>query len=107
MEVRLMEENGVSVFLVDGEINIGTSSQLRKLFEQKSSLKILVDLDKATYIDSSGLATLVEMLKKTKAKGGSMGLAGMSDKVRSLFEITKLDRLFSIYPSRTEAVSRL
>jgi anti-sigma B factor antagonist len=106
MEVKTLEENGVAVFQVSGEINISTSPDLRKFFEKKTSNKVVVDLEKVTYIDSSGLATLVEMLKKTKAQGGTLGLAGMSDKVKSLFEITKLDKLFAIHPTRAQALAQ-
>ena len=106
MDVKLVDDGGVSVFQVSGEINIGTSPDLRKQFEKNTSKKVVVDLEKVTYVDSSGLATLVEMLKKTKSQGGSLGLAGMSEKVKSLFEITKLDKLFSIYPTRVQAVSQ-
>ena len=106
MEVKALEENGILIFQVSGEINISTSPELRKSFEKQLSKKVVVDLEKVTYIDSSGLATLVEMLKKTKAQGGTLGLAGMSDKVKSLFEITKLDKLFSIYPTRIQAVTQ-
>ncbi len=107
MDVKLYEDDGVTVFQVNGEINISSSPDLRKHFEKLSSKKIVLDLEKVTYVDSSGLATLVEMLKKTKSKGGILGLAGMTDKVKSLFEITKLDKLFAIYPSRSQAVSQV
>ena len=107
MEVKSMERDGVMVFQVNGEINISTSPDLKKQFEKQPSKKIVVDLEKVSYIDSSGLATLVEILKKTKLQGGSLGLAGMSDKVRSLFEITKLDKLFLVFKSQDEAVSRV
>ena len=106
MDVKRVEENGVAIFSVNGEINIGTSPELRKQFEKSPAKKVVVDLEKVNYIDSSGLATLVEILKKTKSQGGSLGLAGMSDKVRSLFEITKLDKLFAIYADRNEAVTK-
>ncbi len=106
MEVKATQQDGVTVIQVTGEININTSPDLRKLFEKQGSKKIVVDLEKVTYIDSSGLATLVEILKKTKTQGGSLGLSAMSDKVKSLFEITKLDKLFSIFPNQQEAVSR-
>ncbi len=106
MEVRAFEKESVTVFLVSGEINISTSPELKKQFEKQSSKTVVVDLEKVTYIDSSGLATLVEVLKKTKTQGGSLGLAGMSDKVKSLFEITKLDKLFQIFKTQDEAVSR-
>ena len=105
MDVKSFDENGVSIYQVVGEINISTSPDLRKLFEKQPTKKVVVDLEKVSYIDSSGLATLVEMLKKTKTQGGSLGLAGMSDRVKSLFEITKLDKLFAIYPNRAQAVA--
>ena len=107
MDVKSFEKEGVVVFQVNGEINISTSPDLKKQFEKKPAKKIVVDLDKVSYIDSSGLATLVEVLKKTKSQGGSLGLAAMSDKVKSLFEITKLDKLFLICHSQDEAVSRI
>lgn len=107
MDVKLSEKEGVAVYLVNGEINISTSPDLKKQFEKQSFKKIVVDLEKVNYIDSSGLATLVEILKKTKLQGGSLALASMSDKVRSLFEITKLDKLFSIFGNQVEAINKI
>ena|SRR3989338_2935565 len=107
MDLKALEQDGVMVFHVTGEINISTSPELKKQFEKQAVKKLVVDLEKVNYIDSSGLATLVEILKKTKGQGGNLGLAGMSEKVKSLFEITKLDKLFSIYPNQQEAVSRV
>lgn len=107
MEVKIFQENDAAVFQVMGEINIATSPDLLKAFEKQSSKKIVVDLEKVSYVDSSGLATLVEMLKKVRAAGGAFGLAGPSDKIRSLFEITRLDKLFSMYPNRAKAVDAL
>jgi anti-sigma B factor antagonist len=105
MDVKSIQQGEVLVYQIQGEINISTSPELKKQFDKQAAKKTVVDLSKVTYIDSSGLATLVEMLKKTKGQGGSLGLAGMSEKVRSLFEITKLDKLFSIFPTSEQAVS--
>ena len=107
MDVKSFEKEGVLVFQVNGEINISTSPELKKQFEKQPSKKVVVDLEKVSYIDSSGMATLVEILKRTKSQGGSLGLSGMSDKVKSLFEITKLDKLFLIFVNQDEAVSRV
>ena len=107
MDVKTMEKEGVLVFQVNGEINISTSPELKKQFEKQPSKKIVVDLEKVSYIDSSGLATLVEILKKTKSQGGSLGLAAMSDKVKSLFEITKLDKLFLLFKSQDDAIGHV
>ena len=107
MDVKLFEKEGVAVFQINGEINISTSPDLKKQFEKQALKKVVVDLEKVNYIDSSGLATLVEILKRTKSQGGSLGLSGLSDKVKSLFEITKLDKLFTILRTQDEAVSRV
>ena len=107
MEVKTFEKDGVLVFQVDGEINISTSPELKKQFEKQTSKKVVVDLLKVGYIDSSGLATLVEILKRTKSQSGALVLSGLSDKVKSLFEITKLDKLFQVAVSQDEAVNRI
>ena len=107
MEIKSTENEGVVILVVNGEININTSPELKKHFEKQTLKKIVVDLERVTYVDSSGLATLVELLKKTKVRGGSLGLSGMPDKIKSLFEITKLDKLFSVFPSQQEALARI
>ncbi len=106
MNVKVSDQNDVAIFQIEGEINISTSPELKKNFEKKPSKKVVIDLEKVSYIDSSGLATLVEILKKTKSQGGSLGLAGLTEKVKSLFEITKLDKLFLIYPNQKEALAK-
>ena len=107
MEVKSFDKEGVMVFQVNGEINISTSPELKKQFEKQPSKKIVVDLTEVPYVDSSGLATLVEILKRTKLQGGNLGLSGLSDKVRSLFEITKLDKLFQVFKTQDDAVNKV
>lgn len=107
MDIKQFENEGVVILVVNGEININTSPDLKKHFEKQASRKIVVDLERVTYVDSSGLATLVEMLKKTKVQGGSLGLAGMPEKIKSLFEITKLDKLFAVFANQQEALTRI
>ena len=107
MDIKLSENNGVTVAAIEGEINISSSPQLKKEMEKVTNPKVVVNLAKVGYVDSSGLATLVELLKKARSKGGALYLTNLSDKVRSLFEITKLDKLFGIYPDDATAVAKL
>ena len=106
MEVKLTESNGVLIAEIEGEINISTSPELKKKFENIEISNVVINLDKVGYVDSSGLATLVEILKKARAKGGKIHLTHLSDKVRSLFEITKLDKLFGIYQDDQSALEQ-
>lgn len=107
MRIKSTESGGIVVVEVEGEINITTSPELKKSFDSIRTAKVVINMQNVGYIDSSGLATLVELLKKVKQKGGNLSLSQVSEKVRSLFEITKLDRLFSIYSSNEEALKSL
>ena len=110
MAVKTESKNGLMVCHVDGDIDINCSPDLKKVFDKlisQKAPKIVIELSKVTYIDSSGLATLVGILKNMRSYGGKMRLAGMSPKVKSLFEITKLDKLFEIMASEEEAIAGL
>ena len=96
MEIKSTEKEGVLMVEVNGEINISSSPELKKAFDKFQTSKVVINMTRVGYIDSSGLATLVELLKKTKVKGGSLTLTNLSDKVKSVFEITKLDKLFGV-----------
>lgn len=107
MQINERKVNEVTILELSGEIDINTSPQVRKAFDQlikEQRKKILLNFTEVTYIDSSGLATLVEMLQRLKRFGGSLRLCNLSEKVKGLFEITKLDRLFSIFASEEEAL---
>jgi len=104
MDIRTSEKDGFTIVEVNGEINISSSPELKKAFEKIPANKILINMAKVGYVDSSGLATLVELLKRLKMKGGTLCPTQLSDKVRSLFEITKLDKLFGIFPTDESAL---
>lgn len=108
MAVRTEPKSGLMICHIDGEIDINTSPDLKKAFDKlisKKTPKIVINLTKVTYVDSSGLATLVGILKDMRSYGGKMRLASMSSKIKSLFEITKLDKLFEIMANEEEAIS--
>lgn len=108
MAVRTENKNGLVVCYVDGEIDINTAPDIKKYFEKilvKKTPKIIINFSKVTYVDSSGLATLVEILKGMKGYGGRMRLTNLSPKIKSLFEITKLEKLFEIIADEAEAIA--
>ena len=110
MAVKTESKNGFMVCRVDGDIDINCSPDLKKVFDKlisQKTPKIVIEMTKVVYVDSSGLATLVGILKNMRSYGGKMRLAGMSPKVKSLFEITKLDKLFDIMASEEEAIAGL
>jgi anti-sigma B factor antagonist len=61
---------------------------------------ILIDLKDITFIDSSGLGTLVVLLKKVRSLDRTLCICSINDQVRMLFELTSMDRVFEVYDSR-------
>ena len=97
-----------AVVEVTGEVNLAHSNvfqeDLANIVAEKPQ-RLVLDLTGVTYMDSSGIASLVKMLSRAKAIGASMHLVGMSDRVRSLFEITRLDHVFEIHTTCDEALA--
>ncbi len=107
MQIRFENKDGIMICAAEGDIDINTSPQVKKSFDKvmkDKNAKVLINLQKVEYIDSSGLATLVEILKNIKNYGGKLKISNLSNKVRSLFEITKLEKLFDIADSQDEAL---
>ncbi|NQT23673.1 MAG: STAS domain-containing protein [Candidatus Omnitrophica bacterium] len=99
MHIKTEDKNDVKICYINGEVDINTAPQIKKIFDKviaEKKPKIVVNFKDVSYIDSSGLATLVEMLKNIRTYGGKLKLANLSSKIKSLFEITKLDKLFDI-----------
>ena len=79
---------------------------MREMLQTKASERvpaILLDFSEVKYIDSSGLATLVEYYQKSRSYSGQLALAGMSNRVRSVFDLVRLNEILSIYPDVAEA----
>ena len=109
MNVRQEKKNGVLIFLPEGEININNSPQLRKAFDEifkQNEKKVLIDFSRVIYIDSSGLATLIEMLQRLKKTGGALRFSDMDQKIKNVFEITKLHKLFLCKTYRSSSFKR-
>ncbi len=111
MDITIKElENDIVLISLDGEIDLYTASDLRDaIFEQIDSnkIKIIIDLENITYIDSSGIGTLITSLSKLKKINGNMSIIHVYDSVKKVFELTKLTTFFKIFGSEQEAISFL
>jgi anti-sigma B factor antagonist len=91
-----------NVFPLEGEIDLHISpavaTSLQEIIAQKPP-RLLVDLSRVTYLDSSGLAVLIDAMQKVQKYGGKFGVVGMQESVRSIFEIARLDQVFRIFPT--------
>ena len=96
-----------NVLPLDGEIDLHVSPRvavsLSQMVEKKMDT-IVVDLSRVSYIDSSGLAVLIEGMQNVEEYGGKFALSGMQETVRSIFEIARLDQVFRIFPDVDSAL---
>src|SRR5258706_10628749 len=95
---------------LNGEIDLQQSPRLRQLLQTKVHDRVpvlLLDFTEVKYIDSSGLATLVEYYKNARPYSGRLAVAGLSKRVRSIFELVRLSEVFGVYPTVAEAQEAL
>jgi anti-sigma B factor antagonist len=91
-----------AVLSVGGEVDVYTAPQLReRLFEliDGGGRKVVVDLGRVDFLDSTGLGVLVGALRRLRAAGGSFGLVCDKEPLLKIFRITALDQVFPIYSS--------
>jgi anti-sigma B factor antagonist len=97
-----------NILPLEGEIDSHISPQiavaLRELINGKPK-KLVVDLSEVSYIDSSGLAVLIEAMQKVEFYGGKLYLVGLQENLRAIFESTRLDQAFRIFPDVAAALA--
>jgi anti-sigma B factor antagonist len=97
-----------NVLPLEGEIDLHVSprisASLGAMIEEKPK-HLVVDLSQVTYIDSSGLAVLIEAMQNVAVYGGKFALTGLQENVRPIFEIARLDQVFRIFPDVDSALS--
>ena len=93
---------------LEGEIDLHVSpnvaASLNMMIEKKPK-QLVVDLSRVTYIDSAGLAAFIEAMQNVEAYGGKFALTGLQETVRSIFEISRLDQVFRIFPDVDAALA--
>ena len=99
---------GSNVLTLTGEVDLHISpsvtASLNEMIDKKPE-RLVVDLSDVSYIDSAGLAALIEAMQKVEGYGGKFALAGLQETVRSIFEISRLDQVFQIFPDRAAALA--
>lgn len=79
-------------------------TQMLNLFEQGKN-NLVIDLEEVRFVDSSGLGSLVSGFKNASARNGNLKLSGLQPQVKSMFELTRLHRVFEIFNTVDEALA--
>jgi len=104
MNINTQEEEGYTIIGLEGDVDLSCSPDARKsiLDALQADKNLLIDLGKVSYIDSSGVASLVEGYQTAKKQSLKFGLVGVSDAAMSVLKLARLDKVFPIYDSVEE-----
>ena len=97
----LKPSDTVAVVDLEGEVDIYSAPQFKEVLLQgieEGAHRIIVDLAKVTFIDSTALGVLVSGAKRVRPQNGTLDIVCSDDNITRIFEITGLDRIFGIYP---------
>lgn len=110
MEITQEKVNDIAVISLSGRLNVTTTAELEqvftKLLEEKQT-KVLVECRELEYISSAGLRVLLTAAKQFKKISSEIALAGLSQNVKQVFEISGFTSIFPIYTTRDEAVKSM
>jgi anti-anti-sigma factor len=109
LEVTQREMNGIYLLALKGRLALGQeSSGLLTMIDNllaSGATRIVINLEQVNYVDSAGLGALIEMQRKTKAKGGSLKLCHLRPNLRRALEMARLLPIFETCPTETAAVA--
>lgn len=109
MQIAERSKDGYTILDITGDIDLANSPMMRKALlgeiKEKKTPKVFLNLKSVRYIDSSGIATLVEGLKAARETGARLILYGLSNSVREVMQLSRLQKLFEIYDSEEQALA--
>lgn len=106
MNTSIRSRGTTTIVDVTGHIDLGSSPALRKrmLETLKAAERLAINLAEVKYIDSSGIASLLEVLMEARQKGKKLALFGITAAVREVLQLTRLTGVFEIYETEEAAL---
>jgi anti-anti-sigma factor len=108
MDIDVTRPGEVTVVAPVGDLDLAAADQVKRTLMgliEKGQARLVMDLGRVAYIDSSGLGVLVAAMKRARSAGGDVRLCALQDDVRTIFEMTRLIKAMSVHPTRQEAVA--
>lgn len=108
MNHNVIDKGSALVVAFEGDVDLATSPEARKVLLDSVGKKrpVLVDLSQVKYIDSSGVAALVESLQVARKGGSTLALAAVSDATMRVLQLARLDKVFSIHASIEDGLAK-
>lgn len=108
MDIAIRTSGSTSIVDLDGDITLRTTPELRKVllgqFREKRAQRVIVNMTAVRYIDSAGVASLVEALRLARDLKRQFALFGLGKIARQVLELTRLTKVFEIHETEPEAL---
>ena len=107
MKIAVRESGAVKIVDLEGDVGLVSSAALRKALLEllRQAPKLAINLQALRYIDSSGIATFVELYREALRQQKQFVLFGLSPMVEEVFRLTHVNRIFQIFDNEEEAVA--
>jgi len=109
MQIEVESKGDVSVVRCGGSLDADSIAAFKKIAYElvdKGATRLVVDCSNLTFVDSMGLGVLISLLRRVRQGNGDVKMASLSDDVKTIFEITRLHRLFEVCADTTTAIKR-
>jgi anti-sigma B factor antagonist len=110
VRLKELQEDGVDVFALEGEIDLHFSPVLRAMFQSKLKSRcpaLVLDFSNVAFIDSRGIAAIIEYFRDCTAYGGKVALAALNSEVKPIIDTVRLETVIPIFATVQEAVTLL
>ncbi|MBL8020669.1 MAG: STAS domain-containing protein [Leptospirales bacterium] len=108
MEMLAEERENAVIVRLAGEIDLYNAPDLRQLLSEqirKGNTRIVLDMNRISYVDSSGLGVLISATTEATKRGGGLKLVSLSQNVRAVIDLVRLNAMFPVYSSENDAMS--
>jgi len=107
VEMSVREDGEITIIELSGEVDAQRSPEIKSKIRSligEGKAKLVVDLAKVKYMDSSGLGVLVSGLKAARKESGDLKLSTLQSEVQNIFELTQLNKVFEIFENQADAI---
>ena len=109
MQISARRDDKTTIFDLSGDIDFANSPQVRQSvlreIRERHTSRVVVNLSQVRYIDSSGVASLVEGLKASRDLGSRFILFGLSTSAREVLQLSRLMKVFEVYDTEEQAMA--
>ncbi len=107
LKIETRSEGSYLIVSLTGDFDVESSEELKNEVRKKlssSTPNVVMDLTNVSYVDSSGLGTLIALQKDARFNGGSLCIVGASSQIKRVMKMTNLYRLFTFYDKLEEVI---